>query len=231
MDPRRARDDDERARAQGQRSGELWTSSGTHGKALGSLQEPWERGRVGFRATHKIGLFRASRLLMQYNDRAIEARALVHLLQGVILITAAANVVKVFLTYNSSFDKAAELEGNKVCVFTIPEFWGYLDEIMFGSIDLCTLVILALFFLRAELSHEATFVLRRVLYMSAVTFMVTVVAVILNVQVKLARCAADADTAAALPLNRAAPPASTSHLPSLCGVCQRVRCQRRRLPA
>ena len=168
---------------------------------------------------------------MQYNDRAIEARALVHLLQGVILITAAANVVKVFLTYNSSFDKAAELEGNKVCVFTIPEFWGYLDEIMFGSINLCTLVILALFFLRAELSHEATFVLRRVLYMSAVTFMVTVVAVILNVQVKLARCAADADTAAALPLNRAAPPASTSHLPSLCGVCQRVRCQRRRLPA
>ena len=82
-----------------------------------------------------------------------------------------------------------------VCVFTIPTFWGYLDEIMFGSIDLCTLILLASFYLRVELSKECSFVLRRVIYMSAVTFLVTVVAVVLNVQVPCATAAAAAAAA------------------------------------
>lgn len=53
---------------------------------------------------------------------------------------------------------------------------------MFGSIDLCTLGILICFYLRVELSRPVTFILKRVLYMSAVTFLVTVGAVIVNVQ-------------------------------------------------
>lgn len=95
-------------------------------------------------------------------------------LQGVILCTMAANLFKVFMFYSSTRDGDA-------CNFDLGGFWMYLDEIMFGAIDLFTLGLLFMFYFKVELNDATSTVVKRILYMSSVTMVATVFAVWVNV--------------------------------------------------
>lgn len=95
-------------------------------------------------------------------------------LQALIIFTAVSNLAKVFAFYKSFRDGA-------VCVYDLGGFWGYLDEIMFGAIDLATLAMLAYFYFHTELNEATSLVIQRILYMSSVTMFATVFAVIVNV--------------------------------------------------
>ena len=65
--------------------------------------------------------------------------------------------------------------------------WCPTTEIMFGTIDLMTLLFLYCFYReqssRGFLTGRASFVIFRVLYISSVTFLATVVAIVINTQI------------------------------------------------
>lgn len=96
-------------------------------------------------------------------------------LQWVIIGTATLNLLKVFVFYRSWKTDAG------VCQYDIAGFWGFLDEIMFGAIDLLTLGILIWLYKTNNLGNDSSRVIRRIIYMSGVTIFATVFAVTINI--------------------------------------------------
>jgi hypothetical protein len=86
------------------------------------------------------------------------------------------------VTYESKWDDATDS-----CVFTLPVLWGYLDELMFGTVDVLTLLFLMYFYKEnvasGVLNGKADYTVFRIIFVSSVTFIVTIFAIIINDQI------------------------------------------------
>lgn len=102
----------------------------------------------------------------------------VWILQALILLTALVNVLKVFLTYSSKVNAETG-----ACDFAIGGFWGYVDEIMFGTIDFATIVMIVYFYFDQNLKGQIGYIIFRIIMMSSATFVVTLIALVINITI------------------------------------------------
>jgi hypothetical protein len=84
------------------------------------------------------------------------------------------NFVKVCIFYSSKM-----VEGE--CVLSLGGFWGWLDEVMFGTVDVVTQIAVVVFFCSNSLSGWTHEVIKRLMYLSAVTCAVTIMAIVINI--------------------------------------------------
>lgn len=123
---------------------------------------------VSFLYTKRVELA----LLMQ--KKGVMQRNL-KILQFIIIFTYVSQILKVIIFYDSHW------EGD-VCVYDLGGFWAWLDEIMFGCIDLLTLGVFFHFyyFNKDKLNEKTAGTILRILVLSGITAFATVFAIFMN---------------------------------------------------
>lgn len=96
-------------------------------------------------------------------------------LQFIIIFTYVSQILKVIIFYDSHW------EGD-ICVYDLGGFWAWLDEIMFGAIDLLTLGVFCnfYFFNRDKLNEKTAGTILRILVLSGITAFATIFAIAMN---------------------------------------------------
>lgn len=113
-------------------------------------------------------------LALVMHEKGVMQRRL-KLLQAVIIFTYISQILKVIIFYDSHW------EGD-VCVYDLGGFWAWLDEIMFGFIDILTLGVFFSFyyFNKDTLSEKTAQTILRILILSSVTAFATLFAIVMN---------------------------------------------------
>jgi len=111
-----------------------------------------------------------SQLVMAQGTKIVQrgSTMLVVFMKLYVVFTWLVNVLKTPLGFYSS-----SLDSNGDCKFDLGGWWGILDEAMFGGLDFFTLLMLTWFYIKTELQH-AEEVIRRMIYLSFITLLVTV---------------------------------------------------------